>query len=490
MRPPHPWPRCIANAALHRQRPLACPLQVVFANSFVGWAVGGDPNGNNGCILYTVNGGKTWTEQLPANLPLVRMYQTCNGNGGSVGTNTFACQTPTTDPGVLANTGPSYAVQTSSLAFYSGSYVGLGDATNAVYVPQFNCDGNRKNNSIWYTMSPQLCYAVGKLSYADNLGGGLNGLAGLNGLTGTPGLNATYYYPAFPNLLSVSATANGRYAYAVSALGNPSVLLSSQAYNGTNVTATAVTIPFTNITMNVNFTCDNTTFSNATGTPTYGACYNTTLQLTQVRVNATLLPFGGPGPVWYLANVTNNYTLPVDPNTLAPPLKPVIMQYAAATGWAPLNYSVQYCSLGPCFNLSMSTFPSLLELAVDLVSVSVISRNSVVAAGANFLLFSASANSQFNQHGLGPTAVFTLTYPLGPQVDFLLQSIIASAAFNASLAGKTLAGPNGLAGPQYFVDLLGEHVAGVGNLTGQGNYSQTGVPGGNYTTNYTANWVR
>ena len=231
------------------------------------------------------------------------MYQTCSGNGVANGAK-LACQTPTVD------SQPSMQAQNSNLAFYSGGVgvmAGLGDATNAVYVPQFNCDGNKKNNSLSYVMSPFLCYAVGKLSNPDAAGTGINGVA----VTPAGTQPATYFYPAFPNLLSVGATANGRYAYAVSALGTPNALLApGLTYNVSGVNTTAVMTMFSNITANVNMTCLNATYTNATGWPTYGQCTNSTFNFWQNNVNATAVgaAFGAAGPGWYLTNMTQART--------------------------------------------------------------------------------------------------------------------------------------------------------------------------------------
>ena len=381
--------------------PPSCDLnKVFFANSFIGFAVGGDAWGNNGCILKTTDGGTTWTEQVPPNIQFSQMYQVVDTTGacvtGSVlGTPALQCWNTT-------------FTGTTGVNLLSGGITG-------VYVPSYNCDGNVKTNNVTYVMSPFLCYQQGML----------------NNLAASPPV--AYFYPSFPNLMSVGATSNGRYAYAVSAVGNYNLRQDNHAIPNANQPfqyslaseLPNATISFTNVSqVNMTYTYPNGTFQNIT-----------------------------------LINVTNQYTLPVPPT--GPPVQPVIMQYIAAAGWAPLNYSVQYCgvggspSSGACFPVTIYSYPSLAETAVDLVDVAVVTRNFVVVVGANFVMFSSNANT-----GVG-AALFTLTYPLGPQADVLLNS--------AALAASAYIYP----GTSYFVDLGVLHLVSLGGASGTANITSS-----------------
>jgi len=419
--------------------------KVYYATASVGWAVGGDYYGNNGRIYYTGNGGASWTEQYPAEVAqYTQMYQVPQAKfPGQTSSETFESS--------AFNVGPFTSLQ-------GGNGFGLGQGSStesthfqALYVPVSSCAGDVKQNNITYLMSPFLCYQ-----------------------SRTDANNRTFYVPTIPNILSVSATGSGKWAYAVTATGN-SVTMYDQP-TGKHIGNNNNSLGFHG-------------YKSGTGT-------------------------GVPG------HITGG-NVAVLGNQLDNPL-PVILAYQPWAGnWAPLNYTIQYCNNAiPCtqnavivagaypnlyaassfhqyynwtsanfsaanitqnqlnqakygasiVGYSTGSYPSAYDFATDLYSISVASRNVVYAAGGNFII--TTTNGGY---------LWTLTFPLGPALNIVLNNLI-SLNPNASI---------GIA-PQYIdaseqvtsTEGKADHTAGPSNMTyakAYANGTSTNVTAGVYT---------
>lgn len=173
-------------------------------------------------------------------------------------------------------------------------------------------------------MSPFLCYVRDNVAY-DSTGtkqtaGATVGPAQNPALTTSETMAQPKFYPYVPNLLSVHGTSDGDYAIAVSAVGSPADnrngALASYAPPGTTPSVPLI----------------RPTPPNYVPDPT----------LTPVRVAGA-----GGSPVLYTATgLYSNQTATM----------PVVLEYVAGAGWAPLDYYIQYCGYPvgsrTCFNVT------------------------------------------------------------------------------------------------------------------------------------------